>query len=449
VSRSLVLAGGGMRVAWQTGVVRALDEAGLAFDHVDGTSGGILTAAMMLSGQRPAQMGSAWSTLDVGGFASPLPLADYLRGPWALPALGDASGLLSTVFPHLGVDVAAIRAAGVSGTFNVCDFVTKTCVAVPHTEVDAPLLAAGMSLPGLMTPLRRGSRVWTDAVWIKDANVTEALRRGADEVWLVWCIGNTPYWGDGPLEQYVHMIEMSAGGALFAELAAAESAGRSFRLHVVKPRHPLPLDPVFLSGRISADTLVAMGYRDAWEYLSDRSAEGVPHDETCTTMAEPVEGVRFTERLRGTVDGSPLTLEATVEMPVPANGSGVDGDEAEPRMVGHVDHAPWGDRVLLAGGRVESDRGAVTYRARILVGGAWREFAVRRSLDGEAGFLERWADATTADVSLDGEHAGTLHLSAVEAGRMLASVEPVGAHGLADRERTLARLGREALRAIF
>ena len=98
---------------------------------------------------------------------------------------------------------------------------TKTCVAVPHTDVDEHLLAAGMSLPVVMPPLRRGNRVWTDAVWVKDANVTEALRRGADEVWLVWCIGNSPYWGDGPLEQYVHMIEMSANGALFAELDAA------------------------------------------------------------------------------------------------------------------------------------------------------------------------------------------------------------------------------------
>ena len=38
--RSLVAAGGGMRVAWQAGVVRALQEEGLTFDHVDGTSGG-------------------------------------------------------------------------------------------------------------------------------------------------------------------------------------------------------------------------------------------------------------------------------------------------------------------------------------------------------------------------------------------------------------------------
>ena len=103
---------------------------------------------------------------------------------------------------------------------------TKTCVAVPHTDVDAELLAAGMSLPIVMPPLRRDEHVWTDAVWVKDANVTEALRRGADEVWLVWCIGNSGLLGDGPLEQYVHMIEMSAKGALFAELEAARAAGR-------------------------------------------------------------------------------------------------------------------------------------------------------------------------------------------------------------------------------
>lgn len=448
MNRSLVLAGGGMRVAWQTGVVRALDEAGLAFDHVDGTSGGILTAAMMLSGQRPDGMGTAWSSLDVGAFASPLPLREYLRGPWALPALGDADGLLDTVFPHLGVDVDAIRASTVDGTFNVCDFATKTCIAVPHTEVDAPLLAAGMSLPGLMAPLLRGDRVWTDAVWIKDANVTEALRRGADEVWLVWCIGNTPYWGEGPLEQYVHMIEMSATGALVAELDAARVAGREFRLHVVKPRHPLPLDPEFLSGRISADTLVAMGYRDAWDYLDAWTPDGVPHDPACTAMTEPVEGVRFTERLRGEVGGHPLTLEVTVELPLPDDRA-MGMARPAPRLVGHVDHAPWGGRVLLAGGSVEIDAGVVTYRAQTRAAGGWRDVAARRHLGGDGGLFDGWANATTVDLLVAGEPAGALHLSAVEAARTVGSVEPVGAHGLADRERTIARFGRQALQAIF
>ena len=49
--RSLVLAGGGMRVAYQAGVIRALAEAGVAFEHADGTSGGIINLAMLLSGR--------------------------------------------------------------------------------------------------------------------------------------------------------------------------------------------------------------------------------------------------------------------------------------------------------------------------------------------------------------------------------------------------------------
>ena len=47
--RSLILAGGGMRVAYQAGVIKALAEAGIDFDHVDGASGGTINLAMLLS----------------------------------------------------------------------------------------------------------------------------------------------------------------------------------------------------------------------------------------------------------------------------------------------------------------------------------------------------------------------------------------------------------------
>lgn len=439
VKRSLVLAGGGMRVAWQTGVVRALSQAGLEFQHLDGTSGGIITAGMMLSGQTPGEMGSRWSSLDVKNFSSLLPLGEYLGGPWDLPALGDADGLLNKVFPELGIDAAAIRSSPVEGSFNVVDFVTKQCVAVAHTEVDAELLAAGMSLPIFMPPLRRGDHVWTDAVWVKDANIGEALRRGADEIWLVWCIGNTPYWGDGPLEQYVHMIEMSANGALFGELAVAD---RAFVLHVVKPRYPLPLDPEFFLGRISADTLIDMGYRDGWDYLAQRQPGGVAHDATCTAMTQPSRGVRFTERLRGECDGSDLTLQVTVELPLPR-----DGTSSGARLVGHIDYQPWGERVLLADGRVSVDGPAIIYRARVLVDGAWLPVVARRELVDDRGF-DAWADMRTVEFSV-GMLSGALRLGGLEAGRTLASLEPVGAHGFTDRKRALAYLAELGLRRAF
>ncbi|MFI2370731.1 patatin-like phospholipase family protein [Streptomyces sp. NPDC018833] len=439
--RSLVLAGGGMRVAWQTGVVRALREYGVVFDHVDGTSGGIMTTGMVLSGQDPAEMGRRWSALRVRDFSSLLPLTDYLQGPWAVPAVGDAEGIVRKVLPALGIDVEAVRSSAVAGTFNVADFVTKTCVAVPHTDIDLELMAAGMSLPLFVPPLRRGPRVWTDAVWIKDANVGEALRRGADEVWLVWCIGNAPYWGDGPLEQYVHMIEMSANGALFAELAAAEAAERPFVLHVIKPRYPLPLDPEFLAGRISADTLVAMGYRDAWDYLGSAAPSGVPKDSACTAMQDPPRGVRFRERMRGEADGAELVLDVTVELPLPADGTPSPGA----RLVGHVDHEPWGGRVLLADGRVEADVAGLTYVARAKLDGTWREVRARRDLADAPG-PDLWSDVRGVAFRAGGGCSAELQLGLRDAARALASVEPYGAHGFHDRTEALTELARVGLR---
>ncbi|MFI2351841.1 patatin-like phospholipase family protein [Streptomyces sp. NPDC019443] len=436
--RSLLLAGGGMRVAWQSGVVRALREHGVAFDHVDGTSGGIMTAGMLLSGQDPAEMGRRWSELRVRDFSSLLPLTDYLKGPWALPAFGDADGVVHRVLPALGIEADAVRSSPVAGTFNIVDFATKTCVAVPHTEIDLELMAAGMSLPLFLPPLRRGPRIWTDAVWVKDVNVGEALRRGAEEVWLVWCIGNSPYWGEGPLEQYVHMIEMSACGALFAELDAAR---RPFVLHVVKPRYPLPLDPEFLAGRISADTLVAMGYRDAWDYLGRADPSGVPKDPTCTAMQEPPRGVRFQERMRGEVDGAELVLDVTVELPLPAGGAPSPGA----RLVGHVDHEPWGGRVLLADGRIEVDGADVTYAARARVSGAWQEVRARRELADDPG-ADLWSDARTVAFSAGDGCSTELQRGLRDTARALASVEPYGAHGFRDRAEALAELARVGLR---
>src|SRR5215471_13106361 len=134
--RSLVLAGGGMRVAYQAGVLRALEEEGLGFAHADGTSGGTINLAMLLSGSTPAEMCERWRTLNVHEFVSFLPLRKYLRSlSW--PAFGGADGLVRHVYPHLGIDVERIRGArGIEGTFNVCNYTTKENVAVPHAEVD-------------------------------------------------------------------------------------------------------------------------------------------------------------------------------------------------------------------------------------------------------------------------------------------------------------------------
>jgi predicted acylesterase/phospholipase RssA len=310
--RSLVLAGGGMRVAYQAGVLRAFAEDGLRFFHGDGASGGTINLAMLLSGLSAEEMCERWATLDVKDFVSLLPIRRYLRGPTQL-AYGDADGLVEKVFPHLGIDVERIRAArGIAGTFNVVDYGTKVNHAIPHTEIDLDLLVAGVSLPIMLPPVAARGSLYTDSVWIKDANLLEAARRGAEELWLVWCIGNTNVYRRGMLNQYVHMIELSANGSVIEELERIEEApGPAPALHVVKPEYPIPLDPDFFVGRIDARSLIAMGYRDARRYLDTRAEAGMPRDWTALKMRDPGRAVAFVERWRG----EELRLDVRVEIP--------------------------------------------------------------------------------------------------------------------------------------
>ncbi len=267
--RSLVLAGGGMRVAYQAGVLAALREAGLRFHHADGASGGTINLSMLLAGQSTDEMCERWRSLNPRHFSAPLPWAEYLRSPhW--PGLGGGTGIRDKVFPHLGIDPQRIRAAdGMTGTYNVANFATKTADVIEHPSVDMDLLVAAISLPVLMPAVNRHGTAYTDSVWIRDSNVPEAVRRGSNDIWLVWCIGNTPGYRNGSFHQYVHMIEMAASGSLFADLdrVASTTGPGDIKLHVIKPSQPLPLDPDYFLGRIDAASLIGLGYRDARAYL--------------------------------------------------------------------------------------------------------------------------------------------------------------------------------------
>ena len=63
--RSLILAGGGIKVAFQAGALQVwLDEAGLEFDHVDGASGGVFNLAMMCQGMSGLEIADNWRNLN-------------------------------------------------------------------------------------------------------------------------------------------------------------------------------------------------------------------------------------------------------------------------------------------------------------------------------------------------------------------------------------------------
>lgn len=310
--RALILPGGGMRVAWQAGAIKALHEAGLRFSVADGASGGTMNLAALLSGISPDDLCRRWRALDINSFLSLRGPAWYLRFP-RIGAFGDFDGIKRAIFPGLGVDEGKIRTQrDVASSFNICEFDSKTVTAFAHSEITIDHLLAAISLPMVTPAVSIAGKTYTDAVWIKDCNLIEAIKKGANELWLLWCIGNTPRFSDNLIEQYVHMIEMSALGALHDQLAQVKAinedilrGGRPFGhetpivLHLIKPEFPIPLDFDLVAGRTTPAELIDFGYRDAMTYLETRQDGGTVLSPESTRMTTSPKGVSFREVMTG------------------------------------------------------------------------------------------------------------------------------------------------------
>ena len=470
--RALILPGGGMRVAYQAGIVSALHEAGLRYSYADGASGGTMNLAALLSGITPDDLCRRWRTLDPMGFVSLRPLPTYLKLPRA-GALGDFDGIERHVFPHLGIDLAAVNAAeGIAATFNVCNFADKVVEAVPHHELVRELLLAGISLPLATPAVRYRGAWWSDAVWIRDSNLLAAVRAGANELWVAWCIGNTPDFKPGLLEQYVHMIEMAAIGrfndelAAIAELNTRIAAGERpyghetpIVVHVIAPETPLPLDPDYLAGKVDAQTLISWGWRDARRYLAAMTPGGTPPTPAATKMREPGRGVAFRETMRGRItlgESDPARgYRSPAGLPVALHGAiAIDSLEdlrVDPDhrgiLAGHIECHRLGGWLPGASGQFglfsrspDPALAYMVYAMQIMIDGRVHWFNGRKHVR-MAGPWKLWAATTTLYVTLhDGPDAnapiagaGILRLGPSALMALLGTMQATGAGGLWDR----------------
>jgi predicted patatin/cPLA2 family phospholipase len=480
--RSLILSGGGMRVAYQAGVLQALFEAGLRFNHADGTSGGSINLAMLFSGLSTQQMIANWRTLDPKQFIGLMPLDDYLK-PAQLPALSSADGVTGKVFPHLGIDIATINAAtGMQGSFNLCNFSSKTLATIEHADLTLEMLVAGISLPMFMPAVERNGAFYTDAAWIKDANLLGAVERGASQIWLVWCIGNSAKYYDGAFRQYVHMMEMAANGALFAELAqiaainariaAGEAVGgRSapIVLHVIRPATPLPLDPDYVFGRIDGATLISLGYNDAKTYLAGCSPAGLPLTPGVTKMNEETPSLSFREVMtggfalgtaepeaglvKGKREGTTLALHATVLI------QDFDRFLSDPEhlgtLAGFIEFAPFGGSLTGYAGvfNLFNPSGQpglklMVYELGFEVAGKPYYLAGQKEVR-QGSALTMWHQTTTLYTKLhEGRDktgpvagAGILSLGVTDLAKMVSTLQVSGVASAAEKPKILGRFG--------
>src|ERR1051326_1645290 len=137
--RSLILAGGGIKVAFQAGVMQVwLDEAGLTFDHVEGASGGLFNLAMLCQGMSGTEIADRWrATRPLAGLS--INWRELLR-PLNAESLLTLDGYRRNIFPRWGLDWDTIRSSETDATFNVYNFRRHELEVLPPRLMSEDLL---------------------------------------------------------------------------------------------------------------------------------------------------------------------------------------------------------------------------------------------------------------------------------------------------------------------
>ncbi|MGE3620066.1 MAG: patatin-like phospholipase family protein [Acidimicrobiia bacterium] len=338
VTRALILAGGGMKVAFQAGVLQVwLDEAGIEFDLADGASGGTLNLAQWCQGRSGTEIADGWRTMRPLRAVQPdwpswlaLPLS---RGLFRLDRFRTED------LHRWGLDWERIRTSERPATFNVWNVTRQRLEAIPHREMTEDLLVAAISLPTWFPPVRVGDDLYVDSVFATDANVEEAIRAGADELWVVWTVSRQGRWRPGPVNQYFSTIEAAANSRLDAVLARIEASnaaiaaggtgefGRPLRVRLLRAEVPVHYLLAFSGDRLAE--CVELGVATARAWCQREEVELGPATRSQVVRAEPVT-LTFRERMaghvgvgaadyaqgeaRGRLDGSTLALRLSMQV---------------------------------------------------------------------------------------------------------------------------------------
>ena len=306
--RSLILAGGGYKVAFQAGVLQVwLDEAGLEFDHADGASGGNLNLAMWCQGMSGTQIADNWRTLP------PRLGIGFNWREW--PMLIYAESLLTldrfrrNLLPRWGLDWQRIRGTEREATFNVYDFTAHELRPLPAAEMDEEMLMASISIPMWFAPLQRDGRTYLDAVFLTDANLEEAIARGADELWVIWTVSEQSRWRAGFVGNYFGIIETVANGnfrrgvkrveANNHEIAAGRKGefGRHIELRIL--RSEVPIHYLVILGADRVRHCVERGVAEARSWCRE---QGIPLSQPLARRGPPDRtSLRFSETMKGHV----------------------------------------------------------------------------------------------------------------------------------------------------
>ena len=491
--RSLILAGGGMKVAFQAGVLQVwLDEAGVRFDHVDGASGGTLNLALLCQGRTGTQIADNWRGLPLSEIIDPHWEA-YWRMAYA-ESLVKLDRMREEVFQERWqLNWDSIRASAIEATFNVYDFTEQRTRVVQPREMTEDLLVACISLPMWFPPVRIDGHTYIDAVFNTDANLEEAIRRGADELWVIWTVSQRSQWEDGFVGNYFNIIEAAANGRFNDILRrievsnAAHAAGRpaewdrTIAVKVLQAEVPLHYLINLNPDRVTA--AVERGVSEARRWcLQNKISLEVPSLDP--PAASPLISLSFTEEMKGFVARGETSPEAGYrqgrqERSKLAVHLTIEIDDVE-RFIAEPDHTAtvsgWIEGSAL-GGRYKVDQGCFNLfvdsgpdydRKQMLYRLFCQDEQGRpltlsgvKQIDDDRG-LEVWHDTTTLYATIFRGHlmvdeeadaqiiaAGIVRIQVLDFLRQLATFRTDGGAGEVSRTSALARFGAFFLGSLW
>jgi predicted acylesterase/phospholipase RssA len=298
--RALILAGGGLKVAFQAGVLQVwLDEAGQEFHLADGASGGVFNLAMWCTGKTGTEIADAWRQTN------PLDFVSVNPRPWV--AVSSLERFRKKVLPTWGIDWQQIERP--DATFNVYNFSRHELQTRRPDQMNDEWLLACVSLPMWFPPVRIDGDVYIDSVYATDANLEAAIDRGANELWVIWTVSKRGRWRNGFVNQYFQIIENAAVWRLkdlerrIEASNAAISAGgegefgQRIELKILYAEVPLHYLLAFSADRLHE--AVELGVQQARAWCAEN---GIP-----LLNAPPLRPrrdsthLRFTERMGGTM----------------------------------------------------------------------------------------------------------------------------------------------------
>ncbi|MGI8459184.1 MAG: patatin-like phospholipase family protein [Propionibacteriaceae bacterium] len=306
--RALIMAGGGLKVAFQAGVLQVwLDEARTAdgkpliFDLADGASGGVFNLAMWCQGLSGHEIADRWRRFrPLEGISLnwrrwfPVPLSVFSYDAFRRHVLHDAWGL----------DWERIRTTSRTATFNLFDVSRQRHEVRTAAEMTEDALVSAVSLPMWFPPVEFEGSTYIDAVYATDANLQAAIDRGADELWVIWTVSQRGQWRPGFVPEYFQVIEAAANSRVRAmleriERSNAADGGRSGEFG----RH---LEVKWLSAEVPAHYLFNVTRAGMAEAVDRGVAQGrawcLAHGLVVDHPAPPDGGgrVTFAEKMSGT-----------------------------------------------------------------------------------------------------------------------------------------------------